>query len=237
MKSLLQNRNSAQRQDRTSNVTVRWSGTVAVCRPIVNRRSRFVSVLFAVLMAPLLAQPREVIQESSVREMAGQAAREAKGDATELVLALDRRVRGRWGDFESFPVSIVRSDDLLVSLTAPYMSFRNSVIDMLRTGRPINRAVWVNAVIVAVTPQRLGGPDIESVVVSRNGRPVEPVKSSLRPMRFSSGTGEEGVLHAGDISFPTATFSTGARVAVTLTPHLSDPIVRTFTDYELSTLK
>src|SRR5215471_9182503 len=39
MKRLLQDRNPAQRKDRTTHITVRWSGTVAVCRLIVNRRS------------------------------------------------------------------------------------------------------------------------------------------------------------------------------------------------------
>src|SRR5262245_32116762 len=157
MKRLLQDRNPAQRKDRTSHITVRWSGTVAVCRPIVNRRSCAVrhAVTLAIgaiallgvatllgkaltqrsvwqLLSPLVsAQTRELMAEARVRELVRQAAREAKGDPTETVLRLDRRVRDRWGDFESFPLSIVRNDDLLVTLTAPYLSFRNSLVDML----------------------------------------------------------------------------------------------------------
>jgi hypothetical protein len=56
-------------------------------------------------------------------------------------------------------------------------------------------------------------------------------------MRFSSGTGEEGVLHAGEVGFPTSAFALGAAVVMTLTPHGADPIVHAFSDDELTTLK
>ena len=59
---------------------------------------------------------------------------------------------------------------------------------------------------VAVTPRRLGAPDIESVRVSRDGRVVAPLKTSLRPMTFSNGAGVESVLHAGEVQFSPAAF-------------------------------
>jgi hypothetical protein len=177
------------------------------------------------------------MRESRVRDLARQAAREAKGDSTEMVLALDRRVRERWGDFESFPVTIVQDDDLLVALTAPYLSFRTSLIDMLRSGRAIQAAVWTNAVTVTVTPKRLGAPDIESVAVSRNDRPIPPIRNALRPMRFSDGTGKEGVLHAGDVSFPTSAFAPGGNVVVALAPRDRVAIDRALSDADLRMLK
>ena len=82
------------------------------------------------------AQSSEPLTESRVRGFARQADREAKGDATETVLTLDRLVRERLGDFESFPLSVVRNDEILVTVTAPYMAFRRSLIDILRAGRP-----------------------------------------------------------------------------------------------------
>jgi hypothetical protein len=183
------------------------------------------------------AQTRDMMSEARVRDFVRQAARDAKGDPTEIVLALDRRVRERWGDFETFPLTIVQSEDLLVSVTAPFMSFRNSLVDLLRSGRPLDRAVWAGAVTIAVAPRRLGAADIESVIVSRNDRSVPPIKNALRPMRFSSGTGEEGVLHAGEIGFPPSAFSPGADVVLRLIARGATPIVHPFTDSELSTLK
>src|SRR5215831_16502826 len=92
MKRLLQDRNPAQRKDRTSQITVRCSGTVAVCLPIVNRRScavrRAVTLvigamaLLGLASPPVSAQTREVMSEARVREFVRQAAREAKGDPT-----------------------------------------------------------------------------------------------------------------------------------------------------------
>lgn len=183
------------------------------------------------------AQPRGPVTEARVRAMAREAARESRGDATELVLALDRRVRGEWGDFESFPLSIVRSDELLVTLTSPYMAFRRSIVDMLRTARTVDRAVWTDAAVVTVTPLRLGAPDIDSVSLLRDGRGVAPVSSALRPMTFSSGTGAESVLHAGDVHFAPSALLPGGTVVLTLMPRGRDPIVYTFTDSELSALR
>jgi hypothetical protein len=195
------------------------------------------SSVLELLIPSVSAQTREVMSEARIRDFVRQAAREAKSDPTETILNLDRRVRERWGDFESFPVSIVRNEDLLVAVTAPYLSFRNSLIDMLRSGRSLNRAVWINMVTVTVTPRRLGAPDVDSVAVTRNNQTVLPSKNALRSMRFSSGTGQEGVLHAGDVGFPPSAFAPGGTVVMTLTPHGADPIVHAFSDDELQTLK
>jgi hypothetical protein len=43
------------------------------------------------------------------------------GHRFRMLLALDRRFRARWGDFESFPVSIVRREDLTITLSTPYL--------------------------------------------------------------------------------------------------------------------
>ena len=183
------------------------------------------------------AQPDEPLTESRVRGYARQAERDARGDATELVLALDTLVRARVGDFESFPLSIVRDDELLVTVTAPYMAFRRSLIDVLRAGRPLSQAAWTGAVEVAVTPRRLGAPDIESVRMSRDGRAVAPLKTSLRPMTFSNGAGGESVLHAGEVQFTPAAFLPHGSVVLTLTPRGRDPISYNFTESELATLR
>ena len=182
-------------------------------------------------------QTREAIQVSRLRDFARQAARDRRGDPTEVVLELDRRVRERWGDFESFPLTIVRDEDLLVTVVAPYMSFRNSLVDMLRSGRPVDQAVWTGLVVVAITPRRLGAVDIESVVLSRDGRTVAPVRNAVRPMRFSSGTGEERAIHAGEVGFAATAFSPGGDVVLTLTPASGNPIVHAFSEDELGTMK
>jgi hypothetical protein len=69
----------------------------------------------------LLAQKKEPMTAARVRALTREAAAEARGDKNEMVLALDRRFRARWGDFESFPVSIVRREDLTITLSTPYL--------------------------------------------------------------------------------------------------------------------
>jgi hypothetical protein len=189
------------------------------------------------LSSAISAQTRDVMSEARVRDFVRQAARRARNDPTETILDLDRRVRDRWGDFESFPLSIVRNEDLLVAVTAPYLSFRNSLVDMLRSGRSISQAVWTNMVTVTITPRRLGAPDIDAVVVMRNNQIVVPTRNALRPMRFSSGTGEEGVLHAGDVGFTPSASAPGGAVVMTLTRRDADSIVHVFSDDDLNTLK
>jgi hypothetical protein len=183
------------------------------------------------------AQTRDAVSESQVRGWVRQAAGDRRGDPSEIVLEIDRRVRERWGDFESFPLTIVQDEDLLVTVAAPYMLFRNSLVDMLRSGRSVGQAVWTSMVVVAITPRRLGAVDVELVALSRNGQALAPLRHALRPMRFSSGTGEERMIHAGEVGFAPAAFSPGGGVVLTLTPRGGAPIVHAFSEDELGTLK
>lgn len=197
------------------------------------------AVVVGLLAATALpsAQPRSPMNEAQVRALARRAQASAKGDATALVLGLDQLVRDAWGEFESFPISVVRREDLLVTLSTPYMSYRQRVIDALRTSRPIDGAAWVDTTVLSVNPARLTSPDIERVVVTRDGREVAPVAGRLRPMTFSNGSGEQGTLHAGDVHWPVSAFAPGAAVTATLHVRGGDPLVYEFSEAELTTLK
>jgi hypothetical protein len=89
-------------------------------------------VLAAALSVAGHAQQGGAPSASAVRMLTRQAQSEAKGDHNAVVLALDKRVRAGWGDFESFPVSIVRRQDITISLATPYMSYRSALIAHLR---------------------------------------------------------------------------------------------------------
>jgi hypothetical protein len=177
------------------------------------------------------------LTESRIRAFARQARSEARGDTTELILALDRHVRDTWGEFDSFPLSILKSEDLLVTLTGPYLAYRRSAIDMLRTRRPIDEARWLDAAVLSVTPLRLGAPDIVLIDLTRDGVAVPAQRNTLRPMTFDNGAGAQGVINAGDVQYPMAAFAPGGAVALRLQPRSGDPIVYRFTDAELSGLK
>jgi hypothetical protein len=56
----------------------------------------------------------EPMTSARIRALTREAQSKGGADKTEIVLGLDARVRALWGDFESFPVSVVRRDDLSI---------------------------------------------------------------------------------------------------------------------------
>jgi hypothetical protein len=184
-----------------------------------------------------VAQKKEPMSVARVRALTREAAAEARGDKNEIVLALDRRFRARWGDFESFPVSIVRREDLNITLSTPYMTYRRALAEYLRTGGPLADIPWIESGVVTVSPDRIGAPDITRVVVDRDGKAVPPLESLLKAMSFTNGSGETAVIHAGEVRFPMSAFAPGAAVTLTAVPHAGASFVFTLDASLLQTLK
>lgn len=189
------------------------------------------------LAAAVQAQKANLPTASAVRAMTRDAQAEGKGDSSAIVLALDKRVRARWGDFETFPVSIVRRQDLTIYLATPYMSYRRAVIEHLRMREALTAVPWTDAAVISVNPERIDAPDVTAVAVTRDGREIKPTRSQLRPMQFSNGGGNSASLHAGDIHFPMAAFSPGAVVVVSVSSASGEPFVVTLQDDQLKQLK
>ena len=175
--------------------------------------------------------------EAKIRSLTRDAAREAKSDLTAVVLGLDRRVRERWSDFETFPVTIVKREELVVLLTTPFMRYRQAVVEQLRTRARLNAVPWIDAVVISVSPERIDAPDIVDIVVACDGARIAPLGSGLRPMTFTNGKGETAVLHAGDVHFPTSAFATATRVTVSAVPATGSPFVLTLQNSQLRELK
>ena len=158
-------------------------------------------------------------------------------DKSDMVLDLDARVRARWGDFESFPVSIVRQDMLSVVLTTPFLRYRRTLAQYLKIDRPLADIPWIDGVVVSVEPLRIDAPDITDVVIERGGRKVPPIESRLRPMTFANGSGEQAALHAGDVRFPLSAVAPGAPVTISVVPSTGTPLVTVLAEAQLSLLK
>jgi hypothetical protein len=193
-------------------------------------------VLLVALSAAGIAQPTEV-READVRAFTREAEREGRGDPNEVVLALDKRFRARWGSFESFPVSLVRREELSIFLTTPYMAYRRAVIEYLRMREPLRNVPWVAAGVVTVSPDRNNAPDIVKIVVQRDGREVAPLKDLLRPMTFTNGFGQSALLHAGEVHFPMSAFSPGAPVTIAAVPQTGERLTLTLDDAQLQELR
>lgn len=190
-----------------------------------------------VASAVLVAQRAEPVTEGRVRALTREAQSEAKGDKTDTVLALDRRFRERFGDFESFPITIVKREDLSVVLSTPFMSYRRALAEYLRMNDPIAKIPWLPAAVINVGPMQLGAPDITRVVVERDGKPVPPSENLLKPMTFTNGNGDSARIHAGDIRFPMSAFAPGASVTISVVPSQGEAFTLKLDDSQLATLK
>lgn len=202
-------------------------------------RTTWALLLVAIVGAPIaaLGQRVEPLTAARVRSLAREAESRAKGDPNELVLALDKRFREIWGDFESFPVSILRREDITITLTTPYMGYRRALVEHLRMRRPIAEVPWVDAALVSVGLDRVDAPDILQVIVERDGTPIPPTRNGLKPMSFQNGNGQTAVLHAGDISFPMSAFAPGATVVVAAVAAGGNRFAMTFDASQLQELK
>jgi hypothetical protein len=183
-----------------------------------------------------LAQKTEPVTEARVRTMLRAAEAEAK-EPSAIVTGLDRRFREVWGDFESFPSSILRRDEIIIILKTPFIAFRNGVADRLRYFQPIVNVPWVDAAVISIEPLRVDAPDIVSVRVQRDGKEIPATKNLLRPMRFTNGLGQAAEPNAGEIQFPMSAFAPGSSVTITFTPKTGNPIVHTLEDADLRMLR
>jgi hypothetical protein len=200
-------------------------------------RRCLVLLLLTAATSAALAQRREPMTQAAVRALTREAEAEGRGDKNEIVMALDKRVRARWGDFESFPITIVRREDLSVVLSTPFMTYRRTLAEYLRMEDPLAKIPWIPTAVVTVSPIQLGAPDIADVVVERAGKTVAPAENLLKPMSFTNGSGDSAVMHAGEVRFPMSAFAPGATVVVKAVPKTGSSFDYTLDDGQLQTLK
>jgi len=195
--------------------------------------------LVLAVLTPLLAwgQPSGVPSGRQVRTLVDEVVAARHADKNDMVLDLDARVRARWGDFETFPLTIVRQESLSVDLSSPFMRYRQTLAAYLKIDRPLSDIRWVDGAVVAVEPLRIDAPDVVRISMERAGRPVQPIESDLEPMTFTNGSGEQAVIHAGEVIFPMSAVAPGAPVTVTVVPRTGASIVTAIDEAQLRMLK
>src|SRR5262245_14757563 len=205
------------------------------------RRSPWIPCLVLCTAAiPLVlaqAQRREPMPPAALRAMTQEAESAARGDKNEVVLGLDSRVRARWGDFESFPITIVRREDLSIVLSTPFMTYRRALAEFLRMNESLDKIPWIPTAVIAISPSRLEAPDILRVVVERDGKEIAPAENLLKPMAFTNGSGDSATIHAGEVRFPMTAFAPGATVKIAAVPAKGDAFTYDLDDAQLATLK
>jgi len=134
-------------------------------------------------------------------------------------------------------VVVSHSDELSVIALFPYDTFRTSLLEALRKKEPIESGIVPLGVRIVVSPSRIDAPDIEKVVVERDGRVIAPLSSSLIPKELATRLGAKRMIHSGEVLFSCSAFAPGASVTVTAIPTFGDNLVKVITSETLATLK
>jgi hypothetical protein len=100
----------------------------------------------------------------------------------------------------------------------PISGFYLSASDLIRARKPIAGAAWTEGVTILIVPGTAKAPNIERVVVTRDGKTVAPVSSSLQSTELGHGSDVQATLNGGRIVFPLDAFDPGADVRITLIP-------------------
>ncbi|MGE0392762.1 MAG: hypothetical protein AB7I25_08140 [Vicinamibacterales bacterium] len=121
------------------------------------------------------------------------------------------------------------SEELTILVSSPYEVFRTGLSEAIRKRNPISSAPVPSGYILTVSPSRITSPDIEKVILERDGTAVTPIASALVARELSTRLGAKTVLHAGTIGYPCSAFAPGATVRITAIPASGENIVKTLT--------
>jgi hypothetical protein len=137
------------------------------------------------------------------------------------------------------PVSLVETAGLSVTATGPVARMHMAAREAVRKSGPMPAVTWTEEIQIAVSPSRADSPDIQKVLVERNGVAVAPIRSTLQARELTNARGAKARVNAGDVVFPIAAFNNGAGVTVkiTLVPASGASIVRTLNSIALRGLQ
>lgn len=186
------------------------------------------------------AEHKATIAEQQARQWADFAAKKANGDPAVFEKTFGDLVRiqaqGFQDGFSGIVSAIPTNDDLYVLVAGPVTQFGQDVSVRVRKMDPISGALFPKGVVVDVDPQSIQSPNIEKVVLKRDGAIVEPIESTLAPRELVTRMGVKRMLGQGQVTFPISAFAPGAEVTLTLVPEVGQNIVKVFDVFELRKL-
>ena len=119
----------------------------------------------------------------------------------------------------------------------PISGFYLSASDLIRARKPVAGAVWTEGVTVLIVPNSARAPDIERVIVTRDGRTIAPVSSSLQSTELGHDGEVRATLKGGRIVFPLSAFEPGADVRITLVPAAGNSFVTRLSRADIAMLR
>jgi len=154
----------------------------------------------------------------------------ASHDSDRVMQAVDSAIGPGAADTWTF---VPGHDGLLFTIAFPARLYRFSLSEALRKREPLTSASAPSDVQVDVRPTQIDAPNIEKVILERNGAVVPALSNTLAPHVMITRLGAKEVINGGRLTYPCSAFFPGARVTVTGIPTVGGNIVQGFSDDEL----
>jgi hypothetical protein len=128
----------------------------------------------------------------------------------------------------------------LFGISGPLGLFFSEARERVRKFEPLVPVPrWSPAIHILIDATQINAPDIEKIVVLRNGNAVPPVRTELTMHEMVAVMGAKRMIHEGQVTYPLEAFAPGAGVAVTViaVPASGSNLTRTFTSTELRAIQ
>jgi hypothetical protein len=185
------------------------------------------------------AEPLVRVTESQARDILTEAARQTQNDREAFSPVFIVTAAKIVPEFKG-PQIVTSSPALEVAVSGPLGYFFAAARERFRKLEPlVPPPVWSPGVHIVITPQQGDAPDIEKVIVQRNGTTVEALRSSLTVRELVSRTGARRMIHSGEVTYPLSAFEPGVDVMVTVSavPASGPPITRRFGPIDLRAIQ
>ena len=185
------------------------------------------------------AEPLTRVTYLQAQAIMKDAAASAANDADAFTSSFLRAVWKIAPEFKG-PLSVEDSDALSIWISGPLGIFYSDARERVRKFEALTPAPgWQREVQVIVSPSQIDSPDIEKVIVQRNGAVVPPLRSTLAPRQMVTRMNAKSMIHGGTVTYPLSAFEPGAGVTVTIIaiPASGANITRTFSSIELRAIQ
>ena len=181
------------------------------------------------------AEPLVRVTESQARAMLTETAQRSQNDPDVFAALFFKAVAKSAPEFKG-PRIVTSSAALEIVVSGPLGFFFAEAREHIRKLEPlVPPPAWSPGVHLRISPQQIDAPDIEKIIVQRNGTAVEALRSSLAVRELVSRSGEKRMIHSGEVTYPLSAFEPGVDVTVTViaVPASGSNIMRTFGPIDL----
>lgn len=127
-------------------------------------------------------------------------------------------------------------DGLLFYLTVPSRLYRFTLSEAVRKREDFSTLVVGPYIRISVSATSIDAPNIEKVIVERDGRTIAPVSGRLTPRVKVTRLGAKAVINEAVLQYPCSAFLPGAQVTVTGIPESGSNMTSHFDEDKLVAL-